>query len=91
MAGNWDKFHQRLLLYLQATGKDVAADNVKIAILLTVGGPEAIELYNTLVFVDVDYEGDVADGVLKFNSVVTKFKAHCDPRKNETYERYIQG
>ena len=89
VAGNWEKFHQRLLLYLQATAKDTAASKVKIAILLTVGGSEAIELYNTLVFADTDYEGDVADGLLKFASVVSKFKEHCDPRKNETYERYI--
>ena len=89
VAGNWDKFHQRLSFYLQATSKDTSASKVKIAILLTVGGPEAIELFNTLVFATADYEGDVADGLLKFESVVAKFKEHCDPRKNETYERYV--
>ena len=89
VAGNWRKFNQRLLLYLQAIGKDAANNKTKIAILLTVGGNEAIELYNTFTFNEADYEGEDEARSVKYSVVIDKFKGHCDPKKNESYERYI--
>ena len=85
VAGNWKSFQQKLDLYLQAIGKDTANNKTKTAILLTIGGTESIELYNTFTFSDDDKE----DGVVKYAKVLEKFGAYCDPQKNETYERYI--
>ncbi|KAI4903194.1 hypothetical protein NFI96_028888, partial [Prochilodus magdalenae] len=62
------------------TGLDAKPDTRKIAVLLTVAGPQAIEVYNTFVF----GEGEDKD---KFEDVLKKFDAHCSPKKNETYER----
>ena len=87
VAGNWKKFDQKLELYLQATGKDAANNKTKTAILLTVGGTEAIELYNTFTFTEDDKEEDV----VKFSVVVAKFKEYCDPRKMKHMKGTFSG
>ncbi|RVE67361.1 hypothetical protein OJAV_G00102270 [Oryzias javanicus] len=43
---------------------------------------EAIEVFNTFVF---DNPGDEE----KLDAVLSKFDAHCSPKKTETYERYV--
>lgn len=70
------------MLYLQAIGLDNKPDARKIALLLTVAGPQAVEVYNTFVFA-------TADDKEKFDVVVAKFDEHCSPKKNETFERYV--
>ncbi|KAL7851936.1 hypothetical protein SRHO_G00177210 [Serrasalmus rhombeus] len=79
---NWRTFKQQFLLYVAAIGLDTKPDTRKIAVLLTVAGPQAIEVYNTFLF----REGEDKD---KFEDVLKKFDAHCSPKKNETYERYV--
>ncbi|KAI3355026.1 hypothetical protein L3Q82_017850 [Scortum barcoo] len=76
----WRMFKQRFMLYLQAVGLDSKPDAQKIALLLTVAGPQAVEVYNTFVYTD----GEDKD---KFDTVVQKFDEHCSPKKNETLER----
>ena len=78
---NWKRFKQRFELYLQAIEADEKSDERKIALFLTVAGPESIEVYNTLTFTEEE-KG-------KYDVVVQKFEDYCTPRKNETYERYI--
>ncbi|RVE61333.1 hypothetical protein OJAV_G00169770 [Oryzias javanicus] len=65
-----------------AIGLDAKPDARKIALLLTVAGPQAVDVFNTFVFVDA---GDRD----KFDAVLLKFDEHCSPKKNETYERYV--
>ena len=86
ISGNWKRFQQKLELYLVAIQKDSAGHKTRVAILLTVAGTEALELYNTFTFVEADKN---EHGVVKFESVIQKFADHCDPKKNETYERYV--
>ena len=74
---NWRVFKQRFRLYLEAMGLDTKPDARKVALLLTIAGPEAVEVYYTFVF---DEEGDGA----KLDKVLSKFEAHCSPKKNET-------
>ena len=62
---NWTRFKQRLDLYLIATNSDKKEDKQKIAILLTVAGPDAVEIYNTFEFADEERD--------KFQSVIDKF------------------
>lgn len=48
---------QRLTPCLQAVGLDDTSDAHKIALLLTVAGPQSIEVFNTLVFEQAEDEG----------------------------------
>lgn len=49
---SWRTFKQQFTLYMQAVGLDGKADSRKIALLLTVAGPQAIEVYNTFTFAE---------------------------------------
>jgi hypothetical protein len=82
VAASWKKFKQHFELYLLATGLSDKADARKIALLLTVAGTEAIEVYNTF-----EYNGENDDST-KYSCILEKFEAYCSPKKNETYERY---
>lgn len=77
---NWKVFKQSFELYVLAIGLE-GDDKRKIALLLTVAGRSALDVYNTFVFTD-----DQKD---KFDVVMAKFEEYCTPRKNETYERYV--
>lgn len=69
-------------MYIAAMGLETKLDARKIALLLTIAGPQAIEVYNTFVY-------DDADDKDKLDVVLSKFDAHCSPKKTETYERYV--
>lgn len=47
---NWLFFKQQFNLYVMAMGLELKPDTRKIALLLTLAGPQAIEVYNTFVF-----------------------------------------
>lgn len=79
---NWCAFKQRFNLYVTAMGLELKPDTRKVALLLTLAGPQAIEVYNTFVF-------DAAEDREKMEVVLAKFDAHCTPKKKETYERYM--
>lgn len=86
LAGNvdehWRTFKQQFHLYVAAMGLEAQPDARKVALLLTIAGPQAIEVFNTFVFDDPGDED-------KLDIVLGKFDAHCSPKKNETYERYV--
>ncbi|XP_016299061.1 uncharacterized protein LOC107655941 [Sinocyclocheilus anshuiensis] len=79
---NWRTFKQQFTLYVSAIGQAEAADERKIAMLLTIAGVDAVEVYNTFNFED---EADQK----KLDKVLEKVDAHCLSKKNETYERYV--
>ena len=60
--------------------KDQESDAVKIAILLNLACPDAIELYNTFTLSDADAK--------KHTKVVKAFEQYCSPRKNIVFERF---
>ena len=74
----WRTFKQRFMLYLQALRMDDKPDARLIALLLTVTGQQAVEVFNTFV-------SESKDDKEKFDVAVTKFDEHCSPKKNETY------
>ena len=78
---NWNKFKQRFELYLTATGMSDKPEQRKVALFLTIAGPEALEVYNTFTFTE--------DERNKLQPILDKFEAHCSPPTNETYERYL--
>ena len=77
---NWIRFKQRLTLYMEAINMDRKPDKRKIAVLLTVVGPESIDVFNTLSLTDGEPDNVAA--------VIHKFDQYFTPRINETYERY---
>ena len=79
---NWRAFKQQFTLYVTAMGLEAKPEPRKVALLLTLAGPQAIEVYNTFVF-------ETAEDKEKMDVVLAKFDAHCTPKKNETYERYM--
>ncbi|XP_034086217.1 uncharacterized protein LOC117555439 [Gymnodraco acuticeps] len=79
---NWRTFKQQFQLYITAMGLETKPDARKVALLLTIAGPQAIEVYNTFVY-EEQADKDKLDKVLE------KCDGHCSPRKNETYERYV--
>ena len=50
VATNWRRFSQQFNLYLVAIEKSTASDDTKNAILLTIAGTEAIDVFNTFQF-----------------------------------------
>ncbi|KAJ8351993.1 hypothetical protein SKAU_G00234690 [Synaphobranchus kaupii] len=76
---NWKTFRQCFEFYLLAVGINEDDDRCKIALLLTVAGRSALDVYNTFVFTAAQKD--------KFPAVLEKFEDYCTPRKNETYER----
>lgn len=71
---SWRTFKQQFALYIQAVGLSDESDSRKIALLLTVAGPQAIEVYNTFTFA-------VAADREKYDEVIKKFDEHCSPKK----------
>lgn len=56
---NWRSFRQQFELYMAAIGLDNKPDTRKIALLLTVAGPQATEVFNTFEFPEDEDKGEV--------------------------------
>ena len=50
LADRWERFLERFRWYLAAVGEDGSEDNKKVAILLTVAGAEAHEVFRTFTY-----------------------------------------
>lgn len=77
---NWRFFKQSFELYTLAIGLE-DDEKRRIALLLTVAGRGALDVYNTFAFTDDEKD--------KYEAVVAKFEQYCTPRRSETYERYV--
>uniref|UniRef100_H3AA63 Peptidase A2 domain-containing protein n=1 Tax=Latimeria chalumnae TaxID=7897 RepID=H3AA63_LATCH len=77
----WKFFKQRFELYMKATNTTALPSEQKVALLLTVAGTEALEIFN--LFQLTEQEGD------NYDIVMSKFEPYCTPRVNETYERFV--
>jgi transposase InsO family protein len=93
VSASWERFEEQLDWYVAAQGIGEAEDARRVAILLTVGGREAQELYKTFEWKPAhkDAQGqDVPEeNKLRYKTVKQKFKEHCCPKKNEVIESYI--
>lgn len=82
IAENWRKFRQRFELYLEATESEKErSQKQKAALLLHVAGPEAIEVFDTFGCTTTEKES--------YDTLLQKFESYCQPRTNETFERYL--
>ena len=71
----WKTFKQRFTLYLLAGGYNKRPENEKVALLLTVGGDEMIEIYNA-------FEWASAADKEKYNPEIAKFEEHFIPKQH---------
>jgi translation initiation factor 4G len=71
---NFRKFKQQFELYLTATGVEEKEDKIKSSTLLTIIGPDALEVYNTFQWPE---DGDN----LKVNKILEQFEQYCNPRQ----------
>jgi hypothetical protein len=81
VAENWRKFLCSWNNFVLATGYSTKADAVKVGLLLSVIGEEAVELYGT-------FEWTNADDETKRDLVLTKFEGYCKPKASELFETY---
>ncbi|XP_053305893.1 uncharacterized protein K02A2.6-like [Spea bombifrons] len=77
----WRSFKQRFSLYMKATNTSTLPSDQKVALLLTVAGAEALDIYNSFQLSETDSEN--------YEIVMERFSAYCTPKKNETYERFV--
>ena len=77
VAKNW-RWIQQFRLYLNATGLEKKPQQQQCSCLLTVAGPEALEIFNTCALSDTDQT--------KIEVVISKFEEYCTLKKNVTYE-----
>ncbi|XP_075733513.1 uncharacterized protein LOC142775690 isoform X1 [Rhipicephalus microplus] len=81
---NWQTFKQRFELFLAASEPSDKQRSVssKTALLLSVAGEDAIEIFNTLSFTEGEDKADYA-------TVIKKFDEYFTLQTNEVHERYV--
>lgn len=77
----WETWVSQYDFYMRATEKDKKSGPIQVATLLTLLGPDGMEVFRSLRFDRDEDKDDI--GIVK-----TKLGAHYMPRKNETFERY---
>ena len=82
----WRTFKQKFTLYLKATEKDKKPEAVQVALLLTTGGDDLLEIYNSLEFAPAADSDPDPSQVL--STVLGKLDEYFTPRKNELAARY---
>ncbi|CAN7982308.1 unnamed protein product [Ixodes pacificus] len=81
---NWKRFKQKVELFLKATPSKERprSEAAKAAVLLSVAGDEALDVFNNFKFEDGENQDDYA-------TLVRKFEAYFAEVSNEVHERYV--
>ncbi|XP_049519210.1 uncharacterized protein LOC125943746 [Dermacentor silvarum] len=81
---HWELFKQRFQLFLTATepASKKREASTKTALLLSVAGEEAIEVYNTFSFTEDESKDD-------YDAVIKKFDEYFASQVNEVHQRYL--
>ena len=74
------------MLYFKAVEKDMKPEAVQVALLLTTGGDDLLEIYNSLEFAPA--ADDDPDPSQILCSVLGKLDEYFTPRKNDLAARY---
>ena len=85
VAAHWKKFHKRLELYLDVSGKAGENDKLKTSLLLHIIGGEGLDIYITFIFSAANEDSDPR---MTLKTVLDKFKEYCNPKKNATLEKF---
>ena len=83
----WKLFKQRFELYLLASEKSSKSEETKVALLLTCGGNELLQIYNSFEF-PAATNASSPDPAKVLKSVFEKFDNYFAPRRNELAARY---
>ncbi|XP_053696549.1 uncharacterized protein K02A2.6-like [Sabethes cyaneus] len=78
---NWIKFKQAFEFWMKGAGHFRQESDVQVAILLSVIGPEGLEIFNVLPLKEEDKE--------EFEEVIEAFDAYCGKKKNVIFERFV--
>ena len=81
LSENWRVFIQRFRHYISAIGYENKTDKMKTSTLLCLVGTRGMEIFNEFKF----EEGHDS----KLDSVITQFEGYCNPRKNQTFHRFL--
>lgn len=81
LANEWRKWKNSWDIYALASGVSEKPEPVQCAVFLHVAGPSAQQINSTFVFTD-EQKDDITE-------LISKFEAYCQPRQNETFERYV--
>nr|XP_037276685.1 uncharacterized protein LOC119169736 [Rhipicephalus microplus] len=81
---NWKLFNQRFELFVTASDppEKLRSAKTKVALLLSIAGEEALEVFNTFTFADSESREGYA-------TVVAKFEPYCATHYSEVHERYV--
>ncbi|XP_037572452.1 uncharacterized protein LOC119454651 [Dermacentor silvarum] len=81
---NWKRFRQQFEFLLEATvcKANPRSEATKTALLLSVAGEEALDVFNNFVFSGEENKED-------YNTVFAKFEEYCTEQQNEIHERYV--
>ena len=81
VAEAWRKREMQFETYFDATEVGKKAKKTQAAILLTIAGAEALDIFQTFAFGEGESKEDV-------ETILKKFREYCQPRKNVVFERY---
>ena len=76
----WNSWKQKFEIFLLASGKNEAKEEVKIALLLHYMGEKGIEICNSFNLPEADK---------KIGKVLERFDSHCIPGKNVIMENFM--
>uniref|UniRef100_A0A0A9WHB1 RNA-directed DNA polymerase n=1 Tax=Lygus hesperus TaxID=30085 RepID=A0A0A9WHB1_LYGHE len=79
LSKKWSDWIKQFQLYLVASGLDTEADKRKVAILLSLIGPQSMTIFNSF---------KVDENTVSYEDLVKKFADHFTPKKNTTVERH---
>ncbi|XP_077522668.1 uncharacterized protein LOC144133441 [Amblyomma americanum] len=84
LSQNWKRFKQKLELFIKATTPkdDPRSGAAKAALLLSVAGDEALDVFNTFTLGEQEDKED-------YDTLVRKFEAYCAEVSNEVHERAL--
>lgn len=81
IAENWRKFQQKFENFMKACSLNEESEERKVAVLLNFVGDDALDLFNTF--------EPLTNQQRTLQNVLGQFKNHCEPKKNEIYERFL--
>lgn len=81
IAENWRKFQQKFENFMKACSLNEEIEERKVAVLLNFVGDDALDLFNTF--------EPLTNQQRTLQNVLGQFKNHCEPKKNEIYERFL--
>ncbi|KAG1708520.1 hypothetical protein GQR58_002969 [Nymphon striatum] len=80
LSRSWDKWVEQFDFFMTATERNGKSGEVKVALLLSLLGPQCMDIYRTFNFSDIQKKD--------LEVVKASFKAYFSPKLNEVFERH---